>query len=285
MKIDLHTHSTYSDGTDTPTTLVAKAQQAGVGVLGLCDHDNFDGLPEAMEMGRRIGVRVIPGIELSACEGDNSIHVLGYGADANDPELTAELRKIVDSRSERIPQTLTLLAELGVQISLEEVRKKAAGSAIGRPHVADAMIDAEYVANRDEAFEKYLAVGKPAYVTRYATEIGRAIDLIHQAGGAAVLAHPMIEGRGEQMEVELIEQLTRRHGLDGIEVDHPSHDNHSRELLRQLGHRLGLVRTGGSDYHGTGKIGHELGCETTRWTAAQELITRIRRHGGNVPVL
>lgn len=285
MKIDLHTHSTFSDGTDTPTMLVANAQKAGVGVVALCDHDTFDGLSEAMEMGRRIGVRVIPGIEISACSGEDSVHLLGYGTDIHNADLLGELSKCLKSRQERIPQIVSKLTEEGIKISVEDVQEKAAGNSIGRPHVADAMVAAGYVKHRNEAFEKYLAYGKPAYVGRYEIPVEKAIDLVHSAGGAAVLAHPLIKGRGENISTEIIEKLTLENGLDGIEVDHPDQDNVSRDLLRQLGHRLGLMRTGGSDYHGTGKIGHALGSETTRHSALQGLVTRIRSHGGKISVL
>lgn len=286
MRIDLHTHSTFSDGTDTPTRLVLNAQEANVDVIAVTDHDTFDGLTEASAAGQRVGVHVLCGIELSTSFEGAKVHLLGYGCKTYHRALNQELSTLQASRQQRIPKVLTALAELGMPLSIEDVQAQSAMTkALGRPHVADAMVAKGYVADRMEAFERFLGNGRPAYVSHYTIELDRAIDLVHDAGGAAVLAHAMIAGRGTILTSEQIEQLGVEKNLDGIEVDHPDHDAHTRDLLSELGARLGLIRTGSSDYHGTGKVNHDLGCETTRETAYRRLLEVISARGGRASVL
>ncbi len=284
MRIDLHTHSWFSDGTDSPTRLVLNAQQAGLNVIALTDHDTLAGLDEARAAGRRVGVRVLDGVELSASHEGHELHLLGYGPRRDDPGLNTELERLRVGRAQRLPKMLAKLADLGMPLTLEEVRAAAKDSrtSLGRPHVADAMVIRGYVANRDEAFERYLDRDGPAFVPRPAVGLAEGIDLLHGAGAAAVIAHPGIRGASTVLTGTLLEQLRAEHGLDGIEVDYPLHDLHTRELYHQLGARLDLVRTGSSDYHGTGKRGHELGCATTRPPAFDELLRRIAAHGGVV---
>ncbi|WP_316668521.1 PHP domain-containing protein [uncultured Propionibacterium sp.] len=283
MRIDLHTHSNVSDGTDSPTVLVRKAQRNGVAVVALCDHDCFDGLPEAEEAGRRFGVAVLPGIEISTHSGDAQIHLLGYGCDPWAEPLRGELSRMRASRATRVGDTLGKLEALGMHLTESDVLEQAgAATTIGRPHIADALVVKGYVADRDEAFAAYLYNGGPAYVERETLDLGRAIDLVHQARGVAVMAHPWIRGNSEAVAPELIARMVREHGLDGIEVDHPDQDQETRRMLFDLGGRLGLVRTGSSDYHGRGKTGHEIGCETTRPSALHEVTERIAARGGDL---
>lgn len=281
MRIDLHTHSTVSDGTDSPTRLVMRAAYAGLAVVGLTDHDTFDGLGEAMAAGPRFGVKVLPGLEVSCQLGDHEIHLLGYGCRRDDANLLAELELLRNSRTGRLLRMVEALRATGIGITLEDVRTAASGaSTIGRPHVADAMIARGYVADRDEAFRDWLNEGRPGFVRRYSCDLTRAVDLVHGAGGAAVLAHPWARGADAVLTPDTIAALTHEHQLEGIEVDHPDHTPEQRSLLFDLGGRLGLIRTGSSDYHGSGKKDHELGCETTRETAYRELCTRIQMRGG-----
>lgn len=283
MKIDLHTHSRVSDGTDTPTSLVMKAHQAGLDVIALTDHDAFGGVPEAQEAGKRIGVKVLSGIEMSAEHDGNSVHLLGYGCDPFDRQLNEELARIRVGRTERLPAMVAKLTEAGLPITLDDVLQAANGApAIGRPHVADALIAKGYVADRDEAFAKWLGEGCPGYVPRYACQLERAIDLIHEAKGVAVIAHPWSRGNKEVLPAPYLESLVHEHGLEGIEVDHPDHDDDTRSLLFEMGARLGLVRTGSSDYHGRGKKNNPLGANLTRPSAYRDLVARIRRRGGVV---
>ncbi|MDO5736556.1 MAG: PHP domain-containing protein [Propionibacteriaceae bacterium] len=283
MRIDLHTHSRVSDGTDTPTGLVLKALDAGLDVIALTDHDTFDGVLEAAAAGKRVGVRVVPGVEMSTEVDGTSVHLLGYGCDVHNAPLAKELAALREARSRRLPEMCDKLAELGMDITGDDIAATARSArTLGRPHVADALVAKGYVANRQEAFDKYLAVGKQAYVARYNTDLVRAIDLVHGAGGAAVIAHPWRDSSRHVLTAPLLQKLVTEHELDGIEVDHEDHDDHTRRLLFEMGGRLGLVRTGSSDHHGTGKEGHALGCNLTRKPAFMELVSRIRQRGGIV---
>ncbi|WGT48357.1 PHP domain-containing protein [Tessaracoccus lacteus] len=283
MKIDLHTHSRVSDGTDTPTGLVMRAFDAGLDVIALCDHDSFGGVPEAQEAGKRIGVKVISGLEMSTEYAGRSVHLLGYGCDPYDRGLGEELARIRVGRTERIPAMLQRLAELGLPVTVEDLQAAAHGApVIGRPHVADALVAKGYAADRDEAFARWLHDGGPAYVSRYACPLERAIDLVHDARGVAVIAHPWSRGTREVLTAPYLESLVTTHGLEGIEVDHPDHDEDTRSLLFEMGARLGLIRTGSSDYHGTGKKNNPLGANLTRPSAYRDLTSRIRRRGGVV---
>lgn len=281
MRIDLHVHSSVSDGTDTPTQLVLKAVAMGLDVIGLCDHDTFDGITEAVEATKRFGGRVFPGIEMSTQREGTSVHLLGYGCDPYDRALVEELARIRVGRSGRLPAMVDKLQGLGMDITVEDVMNAAgAAPSLGRPHVADALVAKGYVRNRAEAFERYIGHDGPAYVQRYATELEDAIDLIHKAKGIAVIAHPWGRDSRPVLPAEYLEYLARAKGLEGIEVDHQDHDADTRELLFQLGARAGLVRTGSSDYHGLGKQNHDLGCNLTRPTAFRELERLIRARGG-----
>lgn len=283
MRIDLHTHSRVSDGTDSPTLLALNAHQAGLDVIALTDHDTFDGVVEASEAGKRIGLKVIPGIEMS-CEYDGaSVHLLGYGMNIWNRPLLAELVKLRQARSERVQRLADRITELGMPLTAEEIIEAAGASpSVGRPHVADAMVAKGYVANRTEAFETWLGDDKPGYVHRYACDLVRGIELLHQAGGVAVLAHPWARQSREVLTAQVITKLTVEHELDGIEVDHTDHDLDTRELLSDLAVRLGLVRTGASDYHGLGKPDNPLGCNLTRETALGQLRRRALARGGSL---
>ncbi|WP_420175396.1 PHP domain-containing protein [Luteococcus sp. OSA5] len=284
MRIDLHTHSAVSDGTDTPTRLVLKAMEVGMDIIALTDHDTFDGIPEAIEAGKRIGVKVLGGIEMSTELDGRSVHLLGYGCDPYHRPLVDELAKIRVARTGRLKSFAERITELGMPITVDDIISTAGASpSIGRPHVADTLVAKGYVADRDEAFDKWLREDKPGYVPRYACELGAAIDLIHDAKGIAVLAHPWARGNEALLTAEVIQRLIAEHGLEGIEVDHPDHDERQRELLFALGGRLGLIRTGSSDYHGLGKRNNPLGGENTRATAYREMLRRIRLRGGTAP--
>ncbi|GAA3696144.1 PHP domain-containing protein [Microlunatus aurantiacus] len=264
MRIDLHTHSAVSDGTDTPAELVAHAAASGLSVVALTDHDTFDGLDEARAAGERYGVEVVPGMELSCSRQHQSVHLLAYGADPANADLAAEMALVRDGRTGRLRPVLAKLAELGVPVSEEEVLAFVGSSpSVGRPHIADALVAAGHVKDRTEAFDRFLADGGPAHVGRYAIDIGRGIDLVHGAGGVAVIAHPWGRGRERLLPAEVLADLVADHGLDGIEVDHQDHGADARAGLRELAGRLGVLATGSSDYHGTGKVDHDLGVNTT----------------------
>lgn len=281
MLIDLHTHSSVSDGTDAPAELVAAAAALGIAVIALCDHDSFDGLPEALAAGERLGVRVVRGIEISAELAGGSVHLVGYGCDPGDRDLADELARIRRGRTGRIPAMLAKLAELGFPLTEAELRPFVGASpSIGRPHIADAMVSRGYVADRREAFDRWLADDGPAFVPRYSVDVGRGIDLVHRAGGVAVIAHPWGRGSRRLLTPEVLAGLVRDHQLDGIEVDHQDHDAADRAALAAIADRLGLLVTGSSDYHGSGKVGHPLACNTTAPEVLAAIDARVAARGG-----
>ena len=276
VRIDLHAHSAVSDGTDSPAELVGQAALAGLDVVALTDHDTFDGLDEALAAADRAGVRVLPGVELSTQLRWRSVHLLGYGCRTDDPELLAELALIRQGRDGRIPAMLRALAGLGMPVD-PEVLARVSGSAtsIGRPHLADALVAHGYVADRTEAFDRYLDDNGPAFVHRYAADLADGIRLIHRAGGVAVLAHPWGRASREVLPEAELAALAAEHRLDGIEVDHNDHDPRTRAELRKVADRLGLLVTGSSDYHGTGKRDHGLGVNTTAPEVLAEIEARM----------
>lgn len=264
MRIDLHTHSDRSDGTDTPADLVRNARAAGIDVLAITDHDTTVGWDEAARVARETGVRLVRGIEVSTRFAGHGVHLLAYLPDPTHPELVAELDRVLDGRDNRLPGILARLAELGIHLAAQDVRRLAGdAAALGRPHVADALVEAGVVASRDQAFAELLGPGGPAYVDRYAADLVTMLRTVADAGGVSVIAHPWAS-RHEHgaLDGEGLETL-RGHGLAGVEVDHEDHDAATRERLRGLAGELDLVVTGSSDYHGTGKEGHDLGCNTT----------------------
>ncbi|MBN2493475.1 MAG: PHP domain-containing protein [Deltaproteobacteria bacterium] len=249
QRVDLHTHSTASDGTLEPGALVALAREWGLVAIALTDHDCMDGLAEASRAGRRFGVEVVPGVELSTRRPFGSLHVLGYWIDEQHVELCAALAAIRGGRQLRNERILARLAVLGMELDAGRVRALAGGEVIGRPHIAKAMQAAGWVGSVDEAFERYLGSGRPAYVPRLRLEPPEAIALVHAAGGLAVLAHPGIAGLEPPVLEAEIESLAAC-GLDGLEAIYPEHSEAQRRELERLAGRLGLAVTGGSDFHG-----------------------------------
>ncbi len=281
MLIDPHTHSSISDGTDSPSQLVANAARAGLAVVGLCDHDTTAGWAGALAAAASTDVRVLRGIEIS-CEVDHvSVHLLAYGCRESDVALQAELSRVRAGRTERVPTMLARLAEHGMPIPDAVLQRYVGDSpSVGRPHFADAMIELGYVVDRQEAFSDWLAEEKPGYVPRYSAALEVAIDLVHAAGGAAVIAHPWARASRPVLSEDFLKTLVESERLDGIEVDHQDHDAATREELRALAVRVGTLVTGSSDYHGTGKKDHELGCNTTVPPVLEELDRRVRARGG-----
>lgn len=250
--VDLHAHSTASDGSRAPADVVREAQRVGLAAIALTDHDTLDGIAEATRTGAELGVRVVPGIELSAVEDDVETHILGlHLSDTRELETRLiELREMRRSRAERIVKRLN---ELGVRIEFNAVLEQAAGGAIGRPHVARAMIAEGWAVDFRDAFERYLGNGKPAYVGKDRLTAADAIALIRRAGGLAVLAHPASGGTRERIEA------FAREGLEGVEVRHPSHSSEDVARLTALVDHFGLVPSGGSDWHGASEGPRTLG--------------------------
>jgi predicted metal-dependent phosphoesterase TrpH len=264
VRIDLHTHSNRSDGTESPADLVKRALSEGLDVLGLTDHDTTEGWDEAVDAAESTGLRLVRGIEVSCVFAGYGVHLLAYLPDPTYPPLARELQRVLDGRNSRLPATLERLRALGIDIDVHDVRRVAGETAaMGRPHVADALVELGVVRDRNEAFNTYLGPQGPAYVHRYAADLEDMIGTVADAGGVTVLAHPWASRHDHSaLDAEGIAGL-RDVGLSGLEVDHEDHDPATREALRAVARDLGLVVTGSSDYHGLGKVDHDLGCNTT----------------------
>jgi predicted metal-dependent phosphoesterase TrpH len=285
MIIDLHTHSAVSDGTDSVPELIDAASAAGIGILALTDHDTMDGVDLAQDLGAQAGIEVLRGMELSthidADSGIFSVHLLAYGCLSEDPEIIALLEALRQARTSRVPRMLEHLTDMGMPVTIEEVQaQSSSASVLGRPHIADAMVVKGYVKNRTEAFDAYLSDTGPAYVRRYTPSVAEALDIIAGAGGVGVLAHPWGRGNQSRLTTAIIAELSTNHGLAGIEVDHTDHGDLERQVLRSIVNDLGLVATGSSDYHGTGKANNPLAINRTTPDAYELLRSEIERRGG-----
>lgn len=275
MRIDLHSHTNCSDGTDTPTELFRRAARLGLDVLALTDHDTAVGWAEAAAAADEVGVEFVPGIEISTSHRGRSVHLLAYGVDPEHPELAAMLHGIRGGRAGRLAAMLAKLADLGVPVTEEQVRRMQGDApSLGRPHVADALVEAGYVADRKEAFDRYLSDTGPAYVKRWAPGVADAITAVRAAGGLPVIAHPWGRGSREVLDADTLRGFVAA-GLAGWEVDHNDHDPAQRAHLRELAAEAGVLTTGSSDYHGIGKYEHELGCNLTDPDVWEEIRHRI----------
>ena len=271
MRTDLHVHSSASDGTDPPAEVMRRAAQAGLDVVALTDHDTVAGHAEARAAAGP--VTLLPGMELSGRLDGRSLHLLAYLFDPDQPMLAAELARIRDDRVLRARAMVDKLADLGVDISWEQVAAIAGQAVVGRPHIARAMAASGAIASPREAFTRdWIADGGRAYVDRYALDPARAIGLVRAAGGVAVLAHPRA-GRDAWVSAGQIAGLAAA-GLAGLEVFHPDQSDAERARLLALASDLSLVATGGSDDHGS-LTGYRLGCETTPAEAYQDLLSRV----------
>lgn len=263
MRIDLHTHSAASDGTDTPGDLVRAAAAAGLDVVALTDHDATSGWDEAREAAAAAGITLVPGLEISTTFHHRGVHLLAYLPDPSHPPLAAALDRILAGRTERTPAIVAALREHGIDITEDDVSREAGGSvAAGRPHVADALVRMGVVADRTQAFTELLDPGRPGYRNRYAAELEDMVPLVVGAGGVPVIAHPWGRRGGTVLDAEALAGLQDL-GLAGIEVDHQDHGPDQRERLRAIAADLDLVVTGSSDHHGLGKVDHDLGVNTT----------------------
>ncbi len=251
-RVDLHVHTTASDGTLSPGAAVRAALASGVSTLGIADHDTTDGISEAQDVARAVGIVLVPGVELSVGQGEREIHVLGYFVDPNEPGIQVALAKLREARDLRNDRIIERLRQLGAPISRERVQEIAgrgspgglrAGS-LGRPHIAKALVEAGHVSSEGEAFGRYLARGKPGYVGRERLSPAEADEAIKRASGIPVLAHPAKLGARRLIE-DLLDQ-----GMEGVEVYHSDHTDGQTEMLLEIAKRRGLLVTGGSDSHG-----------------------------------
>lgn len=263
--VDLHAHSTASDGSQSPTGAIAAAHHAGLSAFALTDHDTLGGIAEAQIAADAVGLRLVPGVELSVHQDGVEVHLLGLHIRDVDA-LQGKLERYRDHRRLRAEEMVARLNALGVAVTMEAVLAVAAGGAIGRPHVAKALITGGFVRDSREAFDRYLGAGKPANVEKERLEIAEGIRLIHEAGGIAVIAHPGPDGRRERIE-PLVPM-----GLDGLEVKHPGHSGEDMKRLAALAAHFGLVSSGGSDWHGAMLGGRVLGAMQVplAWLEAQD---------------
>lgn len=249
---DLHTHSVCSDGHHTPAEVVRMASEAGLAGVALTDHDTGDGLAEARAEGERLGIEVVPGIEFSAELDGRSVHVLAYWLDHAEPTLAHELARLRDSRGDRARRMVERLVELGVPVTFDRVVGIAGGAPIGRPHVAQAVVETGACADEREVFDRFLADGGPADVPKHAVDPVRAVELLRAAGGVVVLAHPALYGArdGEhEVPVATLDAMVAA-GLAGVEARHPAHAEEAVGRWSALARGRGLVVTAGSDHHG-----------------------------------
>lgn len=257
--VDLHLHSTASDGSLTPTEVVRLAKERGLAAVALTDHDTVDGLAEAVAAGEAFGVEVIPGVEISAQHGLGSMHVLGYFVNYTSPRLAERLAVLKKARAERNPRILAKLNALGIPLTLEEVKQVSGGGQVGRPHIARALYEHGYVRTLQEAFDLYLGNQGRAYVSKFRYPPEEAIAMIREAGGLAVLAHPFTLGLNTCDTLKPFLKDLMSMGLTGLECYYPEHSPEQEALYLKLARDLGLLVTGGSDFHGDNKPEVDLG--------------------------
>jgi predicted metal-dependent phosphoesterase TrpH len=278
--LDLHVHSTCSDGLEDPEVVVAHAAAAGLGGVALADHDTCEGLARAAAAAEEHGLELVPAVELSAevtvergaTSVTESVHVLGYWIDPDDAGLSAEMTRLRAARGDRAARILEALASLGVGVDADRVRAFAGDAPVGRPHVARAMVEAGHVADEREAFDRFLADGGAANVPKHAVDPVAAVRVLREAGGVAVLAHPSLFGSRDGLDeipLELVVRMAEA-GLGGIEADHAEHQRSQATRWRSVATELGLVVTGGSDHHG--RPGDAVGTSFT----ARDAVERLR---------
>ena len=257
-RLDLHLHTTHSDGSFTPTEIINLARKAGVTALAITDHDITTGVSEATEAGKAHGIEVIPGIEISSSFRDSELHILGYFLDCEDERLNERLVTLRESRHRRNPKIIERLQAAGIDITYDEVRAIAGTDSVGRPHIARVLMEKNVVSSAKEAFNQWLAEGRPAHVPRELPTPGEAIQWIKEAKGIPVLAHPTWVKTTEGTLTDLVRQL-KASGLDGVEVHYSTHTPRQTRDYLALAKELGLLVTGGSDFHGITKPDIEVG--------------------------
>lgn len=260
---DLHAHTNASDGTDTPAQLARGAALAGLSALALTDHDTTAGHDACREACGAVGVEFVPGVELSGDarglldslgqDQPAQLHILGLFVGSESPELRSLCESLREGRDARVPRMLAALGALGMPVTLEEVRAAAAGAVLCRPHVAQALLDRAYVASRQEAFDRYIGLGGPAYVEKDDGAAAECIGAIHASGGVAVLAHPISLNCSGRVQLCAVLGRLRDLGLDGVEVLHSDQPAEFSRVVAELARELGLAPSGGSDYHGVVK--------------------------------
>jgi len=283
VSIDLHIHTTASDGTFTPRQVISHARQLNLKAIAITDHDTVAGSKEALDSGIPPSLEFLTGVEISATPppfypGSGSFHLLGYSIRLDDPKLNRTLETLQEARKNRNPAIINRLNELGISISLDEVHEEAGGGQLGRPHIAHLMVKKGVVASIDEAFDRFLGTGKPAYVDKQRIECFTAIEIILEAGGIAVLAHPgLLDYKNDSQLDELIGKL-KIAGIQGVEVYYSGHTPDQRLLYAELARRHDLLMTGGSDFHGAIQPEIEMGSGQGDLFVPYELYEKLIQH-------
>jgi predicted metal-dependent phosphoesterase TrpH len=281
--IDLHIHTTASDGTFTPEQVISHAHQLKLKAIAITDHDTVAGSKEALRNGIPPSLGFLTGVEISSTPppfypASGSFHLLGYSIRLDDPKLNHTLEKLQQARKNRNPAIITRLNELGISITLDEVRKEAGEGQLGRPHIAQLMVKKRVVASIDAAFDQFLGTGKPAYVDKQRIECFKAIEIILAAGGVPVLAHPgLLDFKEENQLEELIGRL-KKAGIQGVEVYYSGHTPDQTRLFAELAKRHDLLMTGGSDFHGAIQPEIEMGSGQGDLIVPFELFEKLIKH-------
>lgn len=257
--VDLHLHTTASDGVLSPSEIVRYAKAKGLQAIAITDHDTIEGLEEGISEGERTGFEVIPGIEISAEHSPGSMHILGFFLDIHHPLLNERLEYLQKARAERNPKIVEKLNRLGIDITFDEILRVSGGGQVGRPHFANVLLQKKHVRSFQEAFDRFLKKDASAYVDKFRFTSKEAIHFINEAKGIAVLAHPNTLGMVGYSELEKLILRLAEEGLKGIEAYYPEHSSTEATRYKTLAERHGLLVTGGTDYHGIEKNGLEIG--------------------------
>ena len=275
--IDLHTHSNASDGSFPPREVVRLAKERRLRALALTDNDTIDGLPEAMAAGQELGIEVIPGVEISARHQSGSMHILGYFLDYESEVLAQRLAVLKQARKDRNPQIIAKLNDLGLAVTMEQVERISGGGQVGRPHIARALYEKGYVSSMQEAFDIYLGNNGKAYVSKFRFPPEEAMAMIRDARGIPVLAHPFTLGLNTSETLRPLLKELMALGLAGIECYYPEHSAGQEGLYLFLARELGLLITGGSDFHGDNKPEVVLGRITCAPLLVYDLVVAMKQ--------
>lgn len=283
VRIDLHIHTTASDGTSTPSQILSVARQLKLGAIAITDHDTLDGVRESIRLGIPPSVQFLTGVEISAtppppfrCPG--SFHILGYGIRPEDPVLNQILFQLQDARKNRNPRIIERLNHLGLDLTLEEVNQIAGDGLLGRPHIARLMVKKGYARSINDAFDNYLGKGKPAYVDKFRVDTSQAIKLISAAGGLPVLAHPYLLETESEKELEDLVIMMKAVGLKGLEVYYPDHPPEHTAQYMELAQKHGLLMTGGTDFHGSLKPEVQMGIGRGDFFVPYEIYEKLQQN-------
>lgn len=274
--VDLHLHTTASDGVRRPSEIVRYAKAKGLQAIAITDHDTIEGLEEGVSEGEKTGFEVIPGVEISATHSPGSMHLLGYFFDIYHPLLNERLQYLQKARAERNPKIVEKLNQLGINITYEEVQEASGGGQVGRPHFAHVLVEKGYVRTFQEAFDRFLKKGAPAYIEKFRFTPGEALRFIREANGIAVLAHPNTLGMKGFAELEALLLQLIAEGLRGIEVYYPEHSQSDVVRYKGLAEKHGLVTTGGTDYHGIEGNDLEIGVGRGEMKLPYSIVLELR---------